>query len=209
LKEERENNPDYDDGMPSIMLNSQEEVQAFFDANPHLKEQNPHLMEQLERQKRDKKQKEDINIDVISTNNNDSCNHNDLNHHHQKKKKKYDGPYNHRLSRRDVFELSTQTTTALITMAVVESPARAVAADSATTTAKTDVDTNASYKILRQLRSVPTFCIVTNDGIPFHGIGQNNHKESDPTNSIRIFLFELYNRCWKSTECSSKRRWTK
>eukprot|EP00592_Proboscia_alata_P015081 CAMPEP_0194399088 /NCGR_PEP_ID=MMETSP0174-20130528/126467_1 /TAXON_ID=216777 /ORGANISM="Proboscia alata, Strain PI-D3" /LENGTH=471 /DNA_ID=CAMNT_0039195461 /DNA_START=251 /DNA_END=1666 /DNA_ORIENTATION=- len=114
---------------------------------------------------KDEEEKVNVNIDVISTNN-DSCNHNDLNHHHHHQKK-YDGPY-HRLSRRDIFELSTQTisfalpTAALMSMSVVL-PARAVAAES---TAKAEIDTN-SYEILRQLRSVPTFCIVTNDGIPF------------------------------------------
>lgn len=63
LKLEKEQNPDYDDGMPTIMLNSQEEVQAFFDANPHLKEQNPQLMQQLEEQKTQKEQEQNDESD--------------------------------------------------------------------------------------------------------------------------------------------------
>ena len=63
LKKHREENPDYDDGMPSIVLNSPEEVQAFFDANPHLKEQNPQLMQQLDEQRQQKAQEQDDDSD--------------------------------------------------------------------------------------------------------------------------------------------------
>jgi len=54
LADYKAENPDYDDGMPSITLNSPEEVQAFFEANPHLKEQNPALQKQLEEQRQQK-----------------------------------------------------------------------------------------------------------------------------------------------------------
>jgi len=88
---------------------------------------------------------------------------------HEKKKKtmKPEGPHHH-LSRRDVFELSTVISFAIpVTLgAMTVHPTRAFAA--AESAAGTDTDTNTnSYKILRQMRSIPTFCIVTNEGIPF------------------------------------------
>jgi len=68
------------------------------------------------------------------------------------------GPYN--CSRRNVFQTSSVALIVVSTFLATQRPAPAFAA--AAVTAKLN-----PYKILSQMSSVPTFCIVTKEGIPF------------------------------------------
>lgn len=72
------------------------------------------------------------------------------------------------LSRRDVLKGAKGTAFALpaILAAMTERPQQACAAESSAAETATETKMN-SYKILRKMRSVPTFCLVTQEGIPF------------------------------------------
>jgi len=97
------------------------------------------------------------------------------------------GPHNR--SRRDVFQTSSVALTVAAAFLTAQRPAPAFAAVAEQHKQQKQSKSN-QYEILHQMRSVPTFCIVTNEGIPFTIKNSTTQTSSLSANGYFFLSFE-------------------